>query len=615
PASLPHPRHLQLRVPWHMVARARMDLTLAQLSLPGPVRSKNEDYVECWRPPDAEEERRRGTVVLLADGIGGQGKGEVASKLAVETALARFREARPDTVPNTLLWQMFSAANLAVYDAGMGDRDGGRMGTTLTVSLFRNDEVTVGHVGDCRVYLVQNGRIRRLTADHSYVGMQLKLGLITEQEAMNSQFRNLLTRSVGKEPVVQVDFYSTNVHPGDVLVQCCDGLHGCVAEHEILEIVSKQPPAEACRLLVELAEKRETTDNVSVQVVRVERVEQLLYYRGLPVYQETPDLTMTTEVQVGQVLDNRFHILNVISRSGMASIFKAADLQTGRTVAVKVPFMQFESDPGFFSRFEREEAIGKLLDHPYILHIVPVEEKSRPYIAMEYLEGETLRHLMRSVRPLPVPDALRIAGRVCEALDYMHKKDVVHRDLKPENVMLCSDGSLRIMDFGIAKAAGMRRLTFAGLTSAMGTPDYMAPEQVKGRRGDQRTDLYSLGAILYEMVTGSAPFEGANPYMIMNARLIGDPVAPRKLNPQISPQVEEIILHAMERDPALRYASAAALKADLDNPEQVEVTGRSQRLRPPAVWRTRWRGVRNIVIAALVPVIVFGILFLLLFRR
>lgn len=592
-----------------------MDLTFAQLSVSGPVRPKNEDYALCWRPSDAEEERHRGTLVLLADGIGGQGKGEVASKLAVETALARFRAARLDTAPSTLLCQMFFAANLAVYDASMNDRHGGRMGTTLTASLFRNNQVTVAHVGDCRVYLIQGGQIRRLTTDHSYVGLQLKLGLITEQEAMTSEFRNLLTRSLGKEPVVQVDLYTATVHPGDLLVQCSDGLHGYVAEHEILEIVSRHPPAEACQLLVELAENRQTTDNVSVQVVRVDRVEQLVYYRGLPVYLEPPDLTMTTEVQVGQVLDDRFHILSVISRSGMASIFKALDLQTGQTVAVKVPFMQFESDPAFFSRFEREEAIGKLLDHPYILHIIPVENKSRPYMVMEYLEGETLRQLMRRLRPLPIPDALGIASQICEALDYMHKKGVIHRDLKPENVMLCRDGSIRIMDFGIARAAGMRRLTFPGLTSAMGTPDYMAPEQVKGRRGDQRTDIYSLGAILYEMVTGSTPFEGANPYMIMNARLIGDPVAPRKLNPLISPQVEEIILHALEREPEDRYPTALAMKAELDAPETVLVTGRSQRLRPPAVWRTRWRSIRNLVLAALVPVIVFGILFFLLFRR
>jgi serine/threonine protein phosphatase PrpC len=602
-----------------------MDLTFAQLSDAGPVRANNEDYLDFWRPADAEEERARGSVALLADGIGGQGKGEVASRLAVETALRKFREARSDTAPTQLLWQMFTAANLAVYDAGMQDRDGqGRMGTTLTISLFRNNEVTVGHVGDCRTYLVQNGRIRRLTADHSYVGMQLKLGLITEQEAMTSQFRNLLTRSVGKEPLIQVDYSSATLHPGDWLVQCTDGLHGCVADHEVLDAVTEHPPAEACQRLLELAAKRGTSDNLSVQVVRIDRVETLLYYRGVPIYQETPDLAMSTEVQVGQVLDNRFHITDVINRSGMASIFKAVDLATGRAVAVKVPFMQFESDPGFFDRFQREEAIGKALDHPYILHIVPVENKSRPYIVMEYLKGQTLRKLMHEVKPLPQADALRIASRICEALDYMHGKEVVHRDLKPENVMLCTDasptrergniGSIRIMDFGIAKAAGMRRLTFTGFTSAMGTPDYMAPEQVKGKRGDARTDIYSLGAILYEMVTGATPFEGSNPYMVMNARLTGDPVAPRDVNPDVSPQVEEIILHAMEQSPSKRYQTAAAFKADLDHPEKVELTGRNERLRAPRPWKVHWRRGWRYALLLLIPVAVL-LLFLVFFRR
>jgi serine/threonine-protein kinase len=592
-----------------------MDLTFAQLSSAGPVRPNNEDYLDFWRPAEAEEERLRGSVALVADGIGGLGKGEVASRLAVETALRKFREARPDTAANALLWQMFTAANLAVYDAGMQDRDGeGRMGTTLTVALFRNNEVTVGYVGDCRAYLVQNGRIRRLTADHSYVGMQLKLGLITEQEAMTSQFRNLLTRSVGKEPMVQVDYYAATLHPGDWLVQCTDGLHGCVGDHEILEAVTRHPPSEACQRLLELAERRQTADNLSVQVVRIDRVETLLYYRGVPIYQETPDLAMSTEVQVGQVLDNRFHITDVVNRSGMATIFKAVDLTTGRTVAVKVPFMQFESDPGFFDRFQREEAIGKALDHPHILHIVPVENKSRPYIVMEFLEGQTLRRLMNDVKPLPGADALKIAGRICEALEYMHGKDVVHRDLKPENVMLLNDGSLRVMDFGIAKAAGMRRLTFTGFTAAMGTPDYMAPEQVKGKRGDARTDLYSLGAILYEMVTGATPFEGSNPYMVMNARLTGDPVAPRDVNPDVSPQVEEIVLHAMEQSPSKRYQSAAAMKADLDHPEKVELTGRNERLRAPRPWKVHWRRARFYLILLLVPVAALAV-FLLLFRR
>ncbi len=589
-----------------------MDVTFGQLSSMGPVRKNNEDYLGFLLPTDGQEARARGALVIIADGMGGQDDGEVASRLAVETALQRFRDAKPGASPNQLLAQMFAAANQAVYDEGNRVGRQRRMGTTLTIALFRNNEVTVGHVGDCRTYLIQNGVLRRLTGDHSYVGVQVKLGLVSEAEALHSPMRSMLTRSIGKDPIVQVDFSRTVVGRGDVIVQCSDGMYVHVTEKELVEIVTHAPPEEACKQLTELAVKRGTDDNLSVQVVQVDRVEQLSYYRGAPVYQEAPDQTMSHEVQVGEVLDNRFRIIDVVARSGMASIYKAVDLPTGKVVALKVPSMQFESDPGFFTRFQREEEIGRLLDHPYILHVVPVADRSRPYMAMEFLEGQTLRQLMRSVERIPTADAVKIASRLCDALDYMHRKNIIHRDLKPENVMVCEDGSLRIMDFGIAKAAGLRRLTFSGFSPVMGTPDYMAPEQVKGKRGDERTDIYSLGAMLYEMVTGAVPFEGANPYVIMNSRLTGDPTAPRKVHADIPPQVEEIILHAMARNPADRYASAAEMKAEVDDPDKVELTGRCDRLQAPSLSRTNWATVRLVVISALVPVVLLGAVLLIM---
>jgi serine/threonine-protein kinase len=274
--------------------------------------------------------------------------------------------------------------------------------------------------------------------------------------------------------------------------------------------------------------------------------------------------------------------------------------------------MQFESDPGFFQRFQREQAIGKALQHPYILRMIEDESlsKSRPYIVMEYLEGQTLGHLIHTIRPIPEPDALKIASRICEALHYMHEHEVVHRDLKPDNIMICNDGSIRIMDFGIAKFEGQRRLTFGGFTPAMGTPDYMAPEQVKGKRGDARTDIYSLGAILYEMVTGSVPFEGPNPFIIMNSRLSGDPIAPRKRYDKISPQVEEIILHAMARNPQDRYPNALAMKQDLDHPQDVQLTGRVDRLVVPNPISGNLKRYRLVAICVAVPIIVFLVAFL-----
>jgi serine/threonine-protein kinase len=551
-----------------------MQIRYSSLSVVGPVRTNNEDCVASWEPPDEPERRARGSVLIMADGVGGQARGEVASHLAAETSLKEFLAAAPGTAPNQVLWKMFNAANIAVYDDSIKHATQGRMATTLLISIFRNNELAVGHVGDCRLYLFQEGRLRRLTNDHSYAGVQLKLGLITVEEAKNSPNRSLLTRSVGQDPMIRVDYHRVVLNRGDRVLLCTDGLYSCVTEGEIFNAVSKLEPEAACKELVNLAERRMGEDNISCQIAHVEAIEKLSFYGGKAIYERHADDTMGTDLEAGHTLDGRFQLTDLVSRSGMATIFK--------------------------------EKIGTSLNHPYILRVEPIDTpKSRPYIVMEFLEGQTLAHLMRSVRPMPEKDALAIAARICDALHYMHDHEVTHRDLKPENIMICNDGSIRIMDFGIAKFEGQRRLTFGGFTPTMGTPDYMAPEQVKGKRGDPRTDIYALGAILYEMITGSPPFEGANPFLIMNARLTGDPVPPRQKNPEITPQVEEIIMHAMARNPADRYPDARTMQAELTHPENVKVTGRAERAVAPSQTKAVWGRIKYYILLVAIPVLIF----------
>jgi eukaryotic-like serine/threonine-protein kinase len=324
----------------------------------------------------------------------------------------------------------------------------------------------------------------------------------------------------------------------------------------------------------------------------------------------------TGDLKPGQTLDGRFVITGVICKTGMATVFKANDLLTTQEVALKVPFFRSELSPTFFSRYARESRIGEQLDHPYLLKFIPVEHRSRPYLVTEYLHGHTLAHLLKIVGPMPEKTALGIAGSICEGLSHMHGQGIIHRDLKPHNIMICHDGTIRIMDFGISLSLG-GRFAFPGYAPAMGTPEYIAPEQVMGRRGDGRIDIYSLGAILYEMVTGTLPFarKDGDVFAAMNARLTGDPVAPRTLNSELSEQVEEIILHALERDPGERYPTASAMKEDLDHPGEVQLTGRCLRLRTPAPWK---RHVKNALLVGLVLVmIVFGFyqLILLIIRR
>jgi serine/threonine-protein kinase len=309
----------------------------------------------------------------------------------------------------------------------------------------------------------------------------------------------------------------------------------------------------------------------------------------------------------GDQLDH-YRIEGVAARSGMASIFRGTDTRTGRPVAIKVPHPEMESDPVFFERFHREAEIGEKLDHPGVMKVFPDDDRSRIYMVMEWVEGRLLRQLLNEEKKLPVERALRIALGICDALDYIHRQGVVHRDLKPENIMVDAEDRIKLIDFGIASNIGARRITFAKLSQTMGTPDYISPEQVKGKRGDARSDLYALGVMLYEMVTGKVPFTGQNPLVIMNDRLLNNPVPPREVDPAISPQLQEIIYRALERDPKNRYASAREFAWDLQHPGEVGVAERPE-LRDWKRRRASWpRQVFFYAMLAMIPVLIFALL-------
>ena len=582
----------------------------AQRTSAGTERESNEDFIACW-PVDAHESVGTiGLTWLLADGVGGESRGELASQMAVSAALETLKRANRGTPIPELLQAMFDAASHEVYDYALANPIPGTMATTLTIALFRENALHIAHVGDSRVYLVRQGKIRQLTTDHCYVGPAVKFGLRQVHKAMTDTRRSLLTRCVGHEPVVNFDASRTELMRGDLVMQCTDGLYAYVTPQEICDVISHFPPEEACRQLTALAERRQVDDNLSIQVIKVQELDPVAYRQGTPIYNRKDSPDLSTEIEPGHVLDDRFEITELVSRSGMASIFKARDLYYDKLVAIKVPHSQFESDMATFTRFQREEEIAQQLNHPSILKIIPTERpKGRPYLVMEFLEGRTLDKLMAETRPLPEKEAARITSLICEAVAHMHERNVVHRDLKPQNIMVCQDGSIRILDFGIAKASRLRRLTFAGYTPMMGTPDYMSPEQVNGRRGDHRSDIYSLGAMLYEMTTGKVPFDGESPYVTMNMRTTGDPTAPRKINDQLSPAMEEIILHALARDPDQRYSNADQMKAELDNNAIVELTGRDQRLETAKPWQNRFRLAPLIVFFVILQVIGFGFMF------
>jgi eukaryotic-like serine/threonine-protein kinase len=309
----------------------------------------------------------------------------------------------------------------------------------------------------------------------------------------------------------------------------------------------------------------------------------------------------------GEQLDS-YRIDGLVARSGMASIYKATDLRSGLQVAIKIPHPEMEADPVLFDRFKREAEIGQKLDHPGVMKVFADDRRSRLYMVMEWVDGTLLRNIIHKYKKLPPERAVKITADICDALDYIHRNGVVHRDLKPENIMVDENDRIKLIDFGIASKDGSRRLTFGKLSQVMGTPDYIAPEQVKGKRGDGRTDLYAVGVMLYEMLTGKTPFNGPNQFAIMNDRLMNNPVPPREADPSVTPELQEVIYRALEREPANRYSTANEFAWDLEHLDQVGVADRLE-LKD---WKKRktplLRQVLMYAAIALIPIVIFGLL-------
>ena len=268
-------------------------------------------------------------------------------------------------------------------------------------------------------------------------------------------------------------------------------------------------------------------------------------------------------------LGGRYELGSVLGRGGMAEVYIAHDSRLGRTVAVKTLRVDLARDPSFQARFRREAQSAASLNHPSIVAVYDTGEDyvdgvSIPYIVMEYVDGSTLRELLHSGRKLLPERSMEMTTGILQALEYSHRAGIVHRDIKPANVMLTRTGQVKVMDFGIARAMGDSGMTMTQTAAVIGTAQYLSPEQAKGEQVDARSDLYSTGCLLFELLTVRPPFVGDSPVAVAYQHVREEPQPPSTYDPEISPEMDAIVLKALTKDPDYRYQSADEMRADID---------------------------------------------------
>ena len=298
---------------------------------------------------------------------------------------------------------------------------------------------------------------------------------------------------------------------------------------------------------------------------------------------------------VGELVEGRYAVEKLLGEGGFAETYRATDTVSGQTVVLKIPYTSVVGDLAAYNRYRREIDIGARLQHPGIQQLISDigdGRGRRPYMVLEYVDGESLRTHLRTRGQLAVEEVLRIGRQLSITLEYIHQQGIVHRDLKPENILIGSDGTLKLADFGIALSLASRRLTLSHLSNTVGTPDYMAPEQVRGQRGDARTDVYALGVLLYELLAGKVPYPADDALEAMRKKVETDPPLVSRMRPDVPIELEAVIYRALRRNPGERYQSVADLHRDLDHLKDVLIPEYRPDIPPPRPlgdlppWRT-----------------------------
>lgn len=535
----------------------------------------NEDSFAVGLPKPALQDTK-GAVAIVADGLSGSQSGREAAQLAVRGFLSDYFSSPETWSVDTAVSKVLAALNGWLFRA-QSDREATRA-TTLTILILKSRTAHIFHIGDSRIVRIRDGQPEVLTQAHRVV--------------MPSG-ETYLSRAVGIEPLLQVDYRREPLEFGDYFVLSTDGVHDALSDHDIVACVTDHSgdPSAAAAAIVAAAQDADPSDNATCLTVEVV---------GLPgekldeFYAKLTSLPFPPDLAPGMSIDG-YRVITELHASSRSQIYLVEDTESGLQAALKTPSVNFEDDPRYIHQFITEEWIGQRLRDPRIVRILePPRARSFLYTLMEPIAGMSLRQWMDANPKPPVEQAQRIAAELAAALTALHRLEVLHRDLKPQNVMLCADGTIKLVDLGSVRVAALEEIvTPLDPNHLVGTLDYAAPEFYENQPGSEQSDLYALGTIVYEILTGELPYRAHRPTRTAERR--AHYVSALHDNPMVPAWLDGALQKAVACDPGERYEALSEFIYDLThpNPKFIHRVPRPLIERNPVAF---WRGTAAILL-------------------
>jgi serine/threonine protein phosphatase PrpC len=497
----------------------------------------------------------KGVAIVLADGISSSNVSQVASESAVKSFLTDYYCTSESWSVKTSAQRVLAATNSWLHSQTRRgqysyDRDKGYV-CTLSAIVIKSTTAHIFHVGDCRIYRMAGNALEQLTEDH-------RLVISSEQ--------NYLSRALGINPQIEIDYQAVQVEKGDVFLLASDGVYEHVTPRLVASAVNDNPRDldRAASIIVEEAFERGSPDNLTIQIVRIDEVPD---GEASDVLGHSSELPLPPLLEARAVFDG-YRIVRELHGSSRSHIYLAVDMETDALVAIKIPSIDLRDDPAYLKRLMMEEWVARRIDSPHVLKTcLPARRRNYLYVVTEFVEGQTLTQWMIDH---PKPDLEKVRGiveQIAKGLRAFHRKEMVHQDVRPDNIMIDKTGTAKIIDFGSTKIAGVAEAAPDRHTDILGTAQYTAPECFLGESGSARSDMFSLGVITYQMLTGKLPYGS----QIAKARTRSQfgklrYNSARGDNPDIPVWIDGALRRAVHPDPYKRYESLSEYTFDLRHP-------------------------------------------------